>query len=123
MVKKAILFTTIATLLMAGLHAWVIYSTDGDWKYMYTYILLFVLSAGLFAFLGYIMKSDASKGGFAFIGGSTIQMFAFIVFMFPTLMNAGEDVKMATLHFMIPFLVYLGIEAFWAVRIISAKEK
>lgn len=123
MVKKAVLYTTIFTALLAGLHAWVIQTSGVEWKFIYTHLLLWVLAVGLYLFLGFILKSDISKAGFAFVAGTSIQMFSFIIFMLPTLLSAEDNEVSVALHFMIPFLIYLGIEAFWAMRIFGEEKK
>lgn len=124
MLKKSILITSVFTVVLAGIHAFIIQSGNTEaphWEYMWTYPLLLVLTLGVYLFVNYVRSVDRHKAGMTYLVASTIKMFACLGFLIPNIMGRGEDGRSFVINFIIPYFLLLGFELFWTVRIIRQK--
>ncbi len=119
MLRKAIINTGVIGLLTAGVHAWFITNEDRlDFTFLLAYVLLFVLTTGIYVLLNWVKRSSPDRVGLAFIAGSPIKMLIALGFLIPFILNDGDNARLYAMHFFIPYFVFFGVELYWVMKIL-----
>lgn len=121
MLKKGILSTLVFGLLTFGIHTLIMYPAEGeamDWTYAGGYLLLLLLTIGLFAMVYFVVQRDHQKAGWAFLAGSTMKMFLCLGFLAAIIVTRGEDAYSIVVQFLVAYFVFLGFELFWVLRLL-----
>lgn len=125
MIRKAILSTTAFTTVAAVFHGALIYSGKGTeaphYEYLWGYLLLFILTAGLILLVDYVKRVDDKKAGLAFLVASTVKMFIALGYLVPNIMGGGEQAYPFVINFIFPYFLFLIFELYWVFRILRAK--
>ncbi len=121
MLKKAITFTLAMAVFATAFHAWLISSESlMGFSFLWMYLLLTVLTLGLYILVSNIHKKSPNKAGLSFLVGSTIKMLVALSFIIPFVLGGGPESKLFVVHFIIPYFVFLIVELFWVFRILRS---
>lgn len=86
-------------------------------------IYLFLTPLTLLGYLAilYIHQKDTSKTGIAFIAIGFIKMLAAVLFLYPLIASAYNNLLVQVISFFIPYFLYLGFDTYFTIRLISGK--
>ncbi|MBC2838260.1 DUF6168 family protein [Robiginitalea sp. SC105] len=88
-----------------------------------SYILNYLLAAGIVWCLYIFRRKIRQQIGFLFIGGSLLKFLAFFIFLYPTYQADGEMSRTEFASFFIPYLIALLAETYFTAKILRDLEK
>jgi hypothetical protein len=86
------------------------------WK-VYIFLVLITLLGYFLVLL--VHQREPDKTGIAFIGFGFLKILAAVLFLYPLLTAAGDNLLSDVFSFFIPYFLYLGFDTYFTVRLIS----
>ncbi len=122
MLKKAIIYTLAMAIFGVAFHGWIISSeNDMTYTFLWTYLLLSLLTTGLYLLIDNIKRKSPNKAGLAFLVGSTIKMLVALSFIIPFVLGGGPEGRLFVVHFIIPYFVFLIVELYWVFKLLRSQ--
>ena len=116
----------VSLLVAFGLHLFVLQWNNlplWDNLIVTSYVTNFILAALIFLVIFFLKDRLSNAMGFLFMAGSLLKFLVFFLVFYPVYKSDGVADKLEISSFLIPYLIALILETFYASKLLNSIEK
>ncbi|NKI31171.1 DUF6168 family protein [Croceivirga thetidis] len=116
----------LSLLVAFGLHLFALQSNNlplWDNLIATSYVINFILAALIFLIIYFLKDRLSNAMGFLFMAGSLLKFLVFFLVFYPVYKSDGVTDKLEISAFLIPYLIALVLETFYASKLLNSLEK
>lgn len=116
----------LSLLVTFGLHIFALQSNNlplWDNLIVTSYVINFILAALIFLVIYFLKDRLSNAMGFLFMAGSLLKFLVFFLVFYPVYKSDGVTDKLEISAFLIPYLIALVLETFYASKLLNSLEK
>lgn len=116
----------VCLLLAFGVHLFFLQTNElplWDNLIVISYVVNYVLAAIIFLMIYYLKDRLSNAMGFLFMAGSLLKFIVFFLVFYPVYKSNGVTNKLEIASFLIPYLIALILETFYASKLLNSMEK
>ena len=121
-----IVVLSVALGIAFAIHILVLDNLNFQWRenlIIPSYLINFFLAATIFLGIYFLRNRLSNAIGFLFMAGSLLKFLVFFLVFYPVYKSDGVTDKLEISSFLIPYLIALVLETFYASKLLNSIEK